>query len=91
MVKKCLFIFITGLILSPLHAVQPNRFERIAASPSLIGETQAIQIALSAVPGKALSAQLVTVNDRKIYRVKILSNDGRVRTVNVDAEKGRVI
>lgn len=37
--------------------------------------------------GKLLSVQTLTVEKRKVYRVKLLSRDGRVRIVQVVAEQ----
>ena len=37
--------------------------------------------------GKLLSVQTLTVGKRKVYRVKLLTRDGRVRIVQVPAEQ----
>ena len=39
------------------------------------------------VDGKVLSVQTLNVGKRKIYRIKVLTHDGRVRVVQVPAEK----
>ena len=39
--------------------------------------------------GKVLSADTVNVNGRKVYQIKILTKDGRVKRTRVDAGSGR--
>jgi hypothetical protein len=38
--------------------------------------------------GKVLSAETVRVDGRKVYRIKILTKDGRVRREQIDPETG---
>jgi hypothetical protein len=38
--------------------------------------------------GKVLSAETVWVDGRKVYRIKILTKDGRVKRKQIDAETG---
>ena len=38
--------------------------------------------------GKVLSAETVRVDGRKVYRIKILTKDGRVKRKQIDAETG---
>lgn len=37
--------------------------------------------------GKVLSVQVLNVGKRKIYRIKVLTHDGKVRVVQVAAEQ----
>ena len=88
------FLFVLALcaaLTTPSFANETPGFSLQRVAQTTINESQAIQIALRSLPGKALSAQLSDENGRKVYKVKILSNDGRVRTVNVDAENGRIL
>jgi uncharacterized membrane protein YkoI len=84
-----LFLLLSAVTPSAVNAAPNFEFQRVAQAT--ISETQAIQIALRSVPGKVLSASLQEQGERSYYRVKILSNDGRVRTVTVDAQNGRVL
>jgi hypothetical protein len=43
------------------------------------------------IPGRALDARRVERDGRKVYRVKWLGEDGKVRDVTVDAESGRIL
>lgn len=37
--------------------------------------------------GKVLSVQTLTIGKRKVYRIKVLTHDGQVRIVQVQAEQ----
>jgi len=39
--------------------------------------------------GRILSAETVRKNGRRVYRIKVLSQDGRVSRVDIDADTGR--
>ena len=39
--------------------------------------------------GKVLSAETIRVDGRKVYRIKILTKDGRVKRTQIDAGSGR--
>ncbi|MGB5200245.1 MAG: PepSY domain-containing protein [Sedimenticolaceae bacterium] len=41
--------------------------------------------------GKVLSAETVRVDGRKAYRIKILTQDGRVERIHIDARTGQVL
>ncbi|GIU28971.1 hypothetical protein TUM4433_17750 [Shewanella schlegeliana] len=51
---------------------------------------QAVQLAKRQYRGKVLKVQSSRVNGNPGYRVKLLSSDGVVFYVNVDAKTGRV-
>jgi uncharacterized membrane protein YkoI len=53
--------------------------------------SQATAIAQSRVPGRVVSAKTVMAGDRVIHEIRILGDDGRVRTVRVDAQSGAVM
>jgi uncharacterized membrane protein YkoI len=56
-----------------------------------ISLSQASAIAQSRVPGRVVSAKTVMAGDRVIHEIRILGDDGRVRTVRVDAQSGAVM
>lgn len=60
------------------------------APQKLIPQNEAISIAQREVAGRVLSAQLLQNRGTPIYRVKILAAEGRVRTVDVNAQNGRI-
>jgi len=56
-----------------------------------ISKGTAINAAKNKVNGKVLSAKLINSQGPKVYRVKMLIGDSRVRTVFVDGETGKII
>ena len=50
---------------------------------------QAIAKARKSNKDKVLSAETVRKNGRKIYRIKILTKDGRVKRTRIDARTGK--
>lgn len=61
----------------------------IAAQPSVTGE-QAADLARRATGGRVLSVKRVVRDGRTLYRVKVLTQGGVVRSVFVDAQTGEV-
>jgi hypothetical protein len=52
---------------------------------------QATAIATSRFQGRVVRAETVNQGGRVVHEIRILGDDGRVRTVRVDAETGAVI
>jgi uncharacterized membrane protein YkoI len=50
--------------------------------------SQATAMAQSRFQGRIVSAKTVQQGNRVVHEVRILGNDGRVRTVRIDAETG---
>ena len=50
---------------------------------------EAISRARRQADGKVLSAETVRVDGRNVHRIKILTKDGRVKRVQIDANTGR--
>ena len=57
----------------------------------VISKKAAINIAKSEVRGKVLSANKIESKGPPVYRIKMLVGEGRVRTVFVDGQSGKVI
>jgi uncharacterized membrane protein YkoI len=53
-----------------------------------ISLAQATQMAQSRYQGRVVRAEAVQIGDRLVYEIRILGDDGRVRTVRVDAQTG---
>ncbi len=49
---------------------------------------QATAMARSRYPGRVVRAEMVMIGDRVVYEIRILGDDGRVRTVRIDAQTG---
>lgn len=52
-----------------------------------ISVQEAVALAQRETDGKVLSVQTLNVGKRKVYRIKILTRDGQVRIVQVQAEQ----
>ncbi len=57
----------------------------------VISKAQAISAAQKNIKGKALSASLIESKGPPVYRVKVVLENGRVKTILVDGCSGRVI
>ncbi len=73
---------------------QPPHLEPEAmlhATQGGISLSQATQIALQQNPGRVVRAETVDRGGRRVHRIRILGSDGRVSTVRIDADSGRVL
>ena len=59
-----------------------------AAQRGGISLGQATAMARSRYPGRVVRAEKVMIGDRVAYEIRILGDDGRVRTVRIDAQTG---
>ena len=50
---------------------------------------QAVNEARDRYPGRVLSAETYRRNGRESYEIRILTKDGRVKRLNMDADSGR--
>lgn len=56
-----------------------------------ISLSQATRIAQQQYPGRVVRAETVERSGRRIHEVRILGGDGRVRTIRIDANSGRIL
>jgi len=59
-----------------------------AAQRSGVSLSQATAMALGRYQGRVVRAETVMLGERVVHEIRILGNDGRVRTVRVDAQTG---
>ena len=55
-----------------------------------IGLSQAADMVARSTGGRVLSAQTVQEGGREVHRIKVLTRNGEVRIVRVDAASGRM-
>lgn len=81
-----------GLTLSPqAQGTQPLRLAQSEAnSEARISASQAAAIVQKHYGGKVLNIQAKQKSGHMIYRIKILQDNGRIRTVGVDARTGKL-
>ena len=80
-----------ALVTAPVHAA------RYAFHPLQVAQggnggislDQAVAQARQQHQGKVLSAETLRVDGRKVYRIKILTKNGRVKRTQIDARSGR--
>lgn len=87
-----------ALVLLPLLAAVPsaNAQELIDRrqrreyhiQPSGISLDQAVEMVQRRYRAKAIKAETVRNGDKRVHRIRLLSADGKVRNVSVDAESG---
>ena len=56
-----------------------------------VSEKEAIDAALVIIPGKVLASKKTKKNKKPAYRVKILSSQGVVKTLFIDASNGEQV
>jgi uncharacterized membrane protein YkoI len=61
------------------------------AAAAKVSIEQAIKTASEKAPGKVIEAELETKHGKTVWEVEVLSDDGKVVEVHVDAESGAVI
>jgi uncharacterized membrane protein YkoI len=77
-----------GVFAPSLQAVaEPVRVAQASASVSL---AQATQMVREQTGGQVLRAETKRDKGRAVHRIRVLTDDGRVRTWHVDAETGRI-
>lgn len=62
-----------------------------AQRPARLSPAQAAALVQKHFGGRVLKVDAFEHGGRIIYRVKILQQDGRIRTINVDSQSGKVL
>ena len=86
-----LLLALSLMVMAPVHA-KPSH-NRDAIAPLLLAQIDgagAARIVERSTGGKVLSVDRQEKKGRIMYRVKVLLPEGRVRTVMVDGETGRM-
>jgi uncharacterized membrane protein YkoI len=76
-----------GLYASTSGAVEPLR---VAQASEQISLAQATHMVRERTGGQVLRAETRRDKGRTVHRIRVLTEDGRVRTWHVDAESGRI-
>ena len=87
-----ILLLATGPILAaPFHYPALLIAQRGHGGNGGISLNEAIAQARQHNSGKVLSAEAIRVDGRKVYRIKILTKDGRVKRTRIDALTGQTI
>jgi len=81
--------FLVGGGLMPATPVAAERL-RVAQASNGISLAQATRMVRDQTGGQVLRAETKRDKGRTVHRIRVLTEDGRVRTWHVDAETGRV-
>ena len=77
-------IFIAGLMSSTAWALFETNKE--LSKSATVTMDKAVQAAVTAIPGKAVEAELSKDEGRTVYKVEIIDNADKTRKVYVDAQ-----
>jgi uncharacterized membrane protein YkoI len=87
-------VLVCGLFLSAggISAGTPAGAEpvRLAQASEAVGLAEATRMVRERTGGQVLRAETKRDKGRVVHRIRILTEDGRVRTWHVDAESGRM-
>ena len=66
----------------------PAQDQLVPSQRGGVSREQATSMALNAFPGRVVSARTVQMGDRMVHEIRILGEDGLVRTFRIDAQTG---
>jgi uncharacterized membrane protein YkoI len=85
------FLCACAILSAPLQARPPaDTGLRVAQAEERISLAEATRMVQQRYGGQVLRAEAKRDKGRTVYRIRVLTEDGRVRTVNVDAATGRM-
>jgi uncharacterized membrane protein YkoI len=82
-------ILVTALWGCPAFAMFESNGELVTAARLTLDE--AVKIAVMAIPGRAVEAQIEKEDGKIVYQVDILDVNNKTHTVYVDAITGRLV
>ena len=68
----------------------PAQRDQLFPAQRGISLEQATSMAQARYPGRVVGARTVQMGDRLVHEIRILGDDGRARTVRVDAQTGSI-
>ena len=81
----------TPVMAKPFHHPLMMMAQRGHSENGGISLDEAVRRARQQHRGKVLSAEAVRIDGRKVYRIKILTKDGRVKRIHIDARTGQTV
>jgi uncharacterized membrane protein YkoI len=87
-----IFLFAHGLALAnPAAGDDTGRIRVAVARGAVMPLPRILDIAQRRVPGEVLKVELEEMSDRLGYEVKVLTADGRVQEIRLDARTGAIL
>ncbi|BCX81174.1 hypothetical protein MIT9_P0752 [Methylomarinovum caldicuralii] len=77
--------------MKPIRIALALGFALIASGVAAITVEEAAKAVQQQIKGRVLGAKTVTEDGRKIHVIRILTPNGRVRHIRVDAASGRIL
>jgi uncharacterized membrane protein YkoI len=74
-----------------IEPMSPSQDQLAPAQGGGVSLQQATSMAQMRYPGRVVRAETVQMGDRLVHEIRILGDDGRVRTVRIDAQTGRFL
>jgi hypothetical protein len=89
----CLVLLLAAapVMAKPFHPPFMMMAQRGHSENGGISLDEAVRRARQQHRGKVLSAEAVRIDGRKVYRIKILTEDGRVKRIHIDARTGQTV
>lgn len=93
LIVGCLVVLLTTtpVMAKPFHHPLMMMAQRGHSENGGISLDEAVRRARQQHRGKVLSAETVRIDGRKVYRIKILTKDGRVKRIHIDARTGQTV
>lgn len=88
--RHILILFFAVLFSASLPTHADDLVDRRHFSPSGISLDQAVEMAQARFRAKAVKAETVNSGGRRVHQIRLLSSDGKVWTVRVDAQTGNM-
>lgn len=90
LITGCLILLLASapVAAAPFHHHRLQLAQHDQAGNGGISLDEAVSRARQQNKGKVLSAETVNVDGRKVYQIKILTKDGRVKRTRIDAGNG---
>jgi uncharacterized membrane protein YkoI len=91
LITGCLILLLVTapVLAAPFHYPPLLLAQRDGIGNGGISLDEAVSQARRQNSGKVLSAETTNIDGRKVYRIKILTKDGRVKRTQVDARTGQ--
>lgn len=86
----CSLLYAVSLTAGAQELIDRRNRNQYQIEPAGISLDQAVEMAQRRYRAKAVKAETVRSGDRRVHQIRLLSAEGKVWTVRVDAESGAI-
>lgn len=86
----CSLLYAASLTAGAQELIDRRHRDDYRIEPAQVSLDQAVEMAQRRYRAKAVRAETVRSGDRRIHQIRLLSAEGKVWTVRVDAESGAI-